>query len=78
MTRAEVEYVGGPADGRRESVRVGPNGTPPTWLAYAAGELWGSALDSAPLAPASVHRYERDPGYAPGLPWRYLHRGPFV
>ncbi len=77
MSGVEAEYLGGPADGRREQLRVGPNGTPPTWMAWLAPALWMSALDSRPVAPASVHRYEREPGVAPGRPWRYHHRGAF-
>jgi hypothetical protein len=72
---ANVEYLGGPADGRRDTITVAAAGIPPTWLAYLTAGT--AATVDTRFPSAAVHRYEREPGYAPGRPWRYHHRGTF-
>lgn len=76
---ADVEYLGGPADGRRDTIQAGAAGVPPTWLAYLLTDIAADiATAAATRCPSAVvHRYEREPGYAPGQPWRYHHRGTF-
>jgi hypothetical protein len=76
VKRAEAEYMGGPADGQRDHIPVGPNGTPPTWLAYLQTDTRATVVSRHPAT--VVHRYEREPGFAPGQPWRYHHRGAFA
>lgn len=76
MGEVEVEYMGGPADGQRDTARTGPNGTPPRYRVVQTSPAWDSWLDPRPAAPAETHRYERDPDTGP--PWRYRHLGPLT
>ncbi len=72
----EVEYLGGPADGRRERIPTGSDGAPPIWRTVTSLPLWRSALDRGPAAPESVEAYDREPGpRGNALVWRYHHRG---
>jgi hypothetical protein len=69
-----AEYVGGPADGRREPVQLGPEGLPPAWRPVTV-RPWTSALEPGPPPPATVHRYDRRPtDHRSGPVWRYDHR----
>jgi hypothetical protein len=74
MDEVEVEYVGGPADGRPGKVPAAAGGEPPLARVVHTSEAWDSWLDPRPAVPAQAHRYTRDPD-VPGPPWRYHHRG---
>lgn len=74
MNEVDVEYVGGPADGRPDKVLAAPGGEPPLARIVHTPEAWDSYLDPGPAVPAEAHRYTRDPD-VPGPPWRYYHSG---
>ncbi len=77
MPRVTVEYLGGPACGKRRTVTAGPSGAPPERMVVTIPERWASALDDKPI-PASAHVYQRlDPiPTSAGPLWRYHHHGP--
>jgi hypothetical protein len=75
LPKATVEYVAGPACGRTRTVPVGPSGQPPPQLSVTVPAVWASALDDRPIAPETVHLYERSPNPT-GTRWHYRHLGP--
>lgn len=80
MRRVLVEYMGGPADGRREPIGMASDAPPARWLAVPAPELYESWLDTQPVAPEQMHRYELTELVArpTGVSLlRYQHRGSF-
>jgi hypothetical protein len=70
-----VEFVGGPYDGRRADLPAGHDGRPPLLRAVTTDPVYDSWLDTAPAHPPEVHRYDR--GEPAGDAWRYHHRGRF-
>lgn len=72
----DVEYLGGPLDGRRDRALLGPDQLPGALRILAVEEKYTSAFDVKPSVPAEAHRYNRN-GDRPandGI-WRYTWAG---
>ncbi len=57
--KIEVEYLGGPACGRREQVISSTDGRPGELRIVSIPDRYESALDTKPSVPAEDHLYRR-------------------
>jgi hypothetical protein len=78
VTKVTVEYLAGPACGRRRDMSVGPSGMPPFWVGVTIPAVWDSALDDQPAVPETTHRYRRGERRTTpqGRVWSYHWQGP--
>lgn len=75
MRPVQIEYWGGPFDGRVDQVLSGMHGQPPAWCTLTF-QPSRSALDTGPNPPGEDHRYVRmDDTPRPPRPWRYRWEG---
>lgn len=75
MPYAELEYLGGPLDGRRDQALVRP-GQPPEPIRLVEVEArYASVFDSEPSVPKEAHWYRRTGEQPDNEIWRYAWDG---